>query len=135
MYKYFVFDTNALISTHLKLGSVSARALDKALVEGIVVLSDSTLREFATRLARKKFDRYISTADRAEAILQLSRDCLHINPTTDIKACRDADDDKFLSLAVAVGAACLVTGDGALHELHPFRGISILSAGDFLKKF
>jgi uncharacterized protein len=86
---YFIFDTNALISAHLKEGTTSALAFHKGLTQGVIVVSDDTLREFATRFARKKFDKYISTADRAEAIIKLSRDCLLVNPTIAIKACRD----------------------------------------------
>jgi uncharacterized protein len=132
---YFVFDTNALISAHLKEGTTSALAFHKGLTEGIIAISDDTLREFATRFARKRFDKYISAADRAEAIIKLSRDCLLVNPSVAIKACRDPDDDMFLSLAVAIGAVCIITRDLDLLTLHPFRGIAIVSPFDFLKRF
>jgi uncharacterized protein len=129
---YFIFDTNALISAHLKEGTTSALAFNKGLTEGIIAISDDTLREFATRFARKKFDKYISAADRAEAIInKLSRDCLLVNPSVAIKACRDPDDDMFLSLAVAINAACIITRDLDLLTLHPFRGIAIASPFDF----
>lgn len=73
--------------------------------------------------------------DRMEAIARVKRTCLFIEPAIEIKACRDPDDDKFLSLAIAIKADCLITGDGRLKELHPFRGIPILSPADFLKQF
>jgi uncharacterized protein len=41
----------------------------------------------------------------------------------------------FLSLAVAIGAACIITRDLDLLTLHPFRGIPIVSPADFLKSF
>jgi putative PIN family toxin of toxin-antitoxin system len=135
MLRHFVFDTNALISAHIKRDSVSARAFDKALAMGIMVVSNATLHEFATRFARKKFDKYLSPEDRVEAILHLSEVSICINPIIDIKACKDRDDDKFLSLAIATGAVCLVTGDGRLKDLSPFRGIPIVSPADFLKIF
>ena len=58
--KYFVFDTNALISAHLIDGSVSAQSFSKARNMGIVVRSGATLIEFAGRFLRPKFDKYLS---------------------------------------------------------------------------
>lgn len=45
---------------------------------------------------------------------------------------RDPDDDKFLECAVAGHARYLVTGDQDLRELDSFRGITILTVGEFL---
>ncbi len=135
MPKYFVFDTNALISAQLKEGSVSTQAFDKAVATGTLVCTSAILEEFATRFIRNKFKKYMPDEDRAEAIARVKRTCLFIEPEVEIKACRDPDDDKFLSVAVAVGATCIITGDGKLQELHPFRGIPILSPADFLKLF
>ena len=50
-----------------------------------------------------------------------------------IAECRDPKDDKFLELAVYGSASCLITGDEDLLVLHPFRGIPILSAAQFLE--
>ena len=47
---------------------------------------------------------------------------------------RDSDDDKFLECAVAGRAGYLVTGDRDLRELDSFRGITLLTAGEFLER-
>jgi putative PIN family toxin of toxin-antitoxin system len=57
------------------------------------------------------------------------------SPTEIITDCRDPKDNKFLELAVEANASCIVTGDKDLLVLDPFRGIPILTAADFLKKF
>ena len=49
-----------------------------------------------------------------------------------IRACRDPKDDKFLEVAVNVEADFLISGDRDLVDLHPFRGISILTPAEFL---
>ena len=49
-----------------------------------------------------------------------------------ITDCCDPKDNKFLELAVAANASCLITGDNDLLVLHPFRNIPILNATDFL---
>ena len=52
-----------------------------------------------------------------------------------ITVCRDPKDNKFLELAVAGNADCLITGDKDLLILNPFRGIKIISPSDFLIQF
>jgi predicted nucleic acid-binding protein len=47
---------------------------------------------------------------------------------------RYPDDDKFLECAVAGRAGYVVTGDRDLRELGSFRGITILTAGEFLER-
>ena len=47
---------------------------------------------------------------------------------------RDPEDDKFLECAVAGRAEYLVTGDRDLRELGSYRGITILTVGEFLER-
>jgi predicted nucleic acid-binding protein len=50
-----------------------------------------------------------------------------------IQACRDPRDDKFLEVAVHGQSDLIVTGDGDLLALHPFRGIDILAPAAYLE--
>jgi uncharacterized protein len=52
-----------------------------------------------------------------------------------VTASRDPKDDKFLELAVSANASCVITGDKDLLILHPFRGIPIVNAVDFINNF
>jgi putative PIN family toxin of toxin-antitoxin system len=52
-----------------------------------------------------------------------------------VVACRDPKDDKFLSLAVAAKADCIITGDADLLDMIAYGGIPIYRAADFLKRF
>ena len=131
----FVFDTNALISAHLIRKSVSAEALDKALNIGNLTFSDNTLTEFTEVLYRSKLDRYFTSGERDEILATLTFKSVRFIPTANIKASRDSSDDMFLELAVTAEAACLISGDPDLLVLHPFRGIPIMNATDFLQNF
>jgi uncharacterized protein len=51
-----------------------------------------------------------------------------------IRECRDPDDDKFLEVALNGSADVIVTGDEDLLGMSPWRGIQILSPGNFLKR-
>ncbi len=101
-----VFDTNVLISGALASTSTPALALERAISDGQLLASTATLRELMEKLLSTKFDPYVSREKR--------------------------DADKFLEVAVNGRADVLVTGDGDLLELNPFRGIAILTPADFI---
>ena len=42
----------------------------------------------------------------------------------------DPDDDAVIATGIAAGADVIVSGDGDLLALHPYRGMQILSAAD-----
>jgi len=65
----------------------------------------------------------------------IEREALFIESEVKISECRDPKDNKFLELAVAGDANCIVTGDKDLLVLNPFRGIKIISPSDFLIQF
>ena len=56
-----------------------------------------------------------------------------ITVTEHVAACRDPRDDKFLSLAVAGKADCIVSGDGDLLDMVAYRGIPVYRAPEFLR--
>lgn len=133
--KYFVFDTNALISAHLLENSVSAAAYTKARSIGLLVRSELTLIEFASRFLRPKFDKYLSYEQRLNKIDEYKRITIPVLANRPVKASRDSDDDVFLELAVAANASAIITGDKDLLILHPFHDIPILNAVEFLNRF
>ena len=129
----YVFDTNTLISAALFEGGNPGTAFRHALKSGTVLLSQATFEEIDEVLAREKFDDYLTLEERAafiEALVERSR---FADPTEDVQACRDPDDDKFLELAVSESAACIVSGDKDLLVLSPFRGIPIMRSAAFLE--
>ena len=116
--------------------SINAQALNHALNIGRIVISESVLQEFEEVIFRKKFDRYfLNDTERLEAINRIESNSLIYFPKTTINACRDPKDNKFLELAVAAGAACIISGDQDLLILNPFENTRILSAATFLEIF
>jgi len=131
----FVFDTNVLVSAALFPGSVPRQAIDKAMGLGKLILSERVAEELAEILGRERFDRYVSQLSRNRflATLIAQADILDIHEF--LQVCRDPKDDKFLDLAVAGEATCIVTGDKDLLVLDPFRGIPIVTPRRFLDEF
>lgn len=128
----YVFDTNTLVSAMLFDHSTPGQALRRALKQGEVLVSPSTLEELAEVLQREKFDRYVTAAEREEFLEAFAEQATFIEPTEKVRICRDAKDDKFLELAVSGGATYLISGDNDLRSLNPFRSIAIVTASEFL---
>ena len=127
------FDTNALISALLFAHSRPGQAFRHALRRGQVLASSPTVEELAEVLQRAKFERYVTAAEREEFLAAFVERTIFVEPTQEIRACRDAKDNKFLELAVSGHASYLITGDHDLLALHPFRKIAILTPADFLQ--
>ncbi|MDN5936568.1 MAG: putative toxin-antitoxin system toxin component, PIN family [Nitrosospira sp.] len=127
-----VIDTNALVSRLLIPESTPGHAVRKAIDEGLVLISEETIRELADVLARPKFDRYVTVRERQEFIRLLGRVAELVPIVRPVKACRDPRDDKFLTLAVNGEAQLIVSGDGDLLDLNPFHGVNIMSPATYL---
>lgn len=52
-----------------------------------------------------------------------------------VRDCRDPKDDKYLELALAAGAATIVSSNDDLLALDPWRGVHLLSPADYLLAF
>ena len=131
--KHFVFDTNVIVSALFFPDSSVAKAFDKALKTGTILLSEETLEELQEVLLRDKFDKYLPKPIRQAFVQKFEILTEMIEITEIITACRDPKDDKYLSLAVSAKATAIISGDTDLLILNPFRNILILSPSEFLK--
>ena len=106
-----VVDTNVLISALLQPSGRTAEILGAIRAAGGVLLfSDETFAELASRLLRPKFDRYVVLATRQRFLADLPGVAEWVTITGIVHVCRDPDDDKFLETAINGDADCLVTG-------------------------
>ena len=124
-----------LISAAISKGSKLRIAYDHALANGLLVRSSETLAEFASRIVKPKFDKYLLPEEKLLAVAHFKSRSIQVDVPLSVKACRDPNDGMFLSLALTVDAACIVTKDLDLLTLHPFRGTPILTPDEFLKEF
>ncbi len=131
----FVIDTNTLISAFLFKNSQPRKAFDRATETGKISVSIETYTEFKDVLLRPKFNTYISTERRLSVLKEFQELIIFSEISELIAVCRDPKDNKFLELAISANASCIITGDKDLLVLHPFRGIPILNAVDFINNF
>jgi putative PIN family toxin of toxin-antitoxin system len=127
-----VVDTNVLISAVLKANSVPfivARWVDR---HGGLLRSAATERELLDVLQRPHIRRLTIPAF-DEGLRKLLADAELVTIAERIAACRDPQDDKFLELAVNGRADLIVSGDGDLLALSPFRNIPIIAPAAFVQ--
>lgn len=129
----FVIDTNVLSAALFK-ASVPRQALDLARTIGKVIMSWPTMVELQEVLGRKRFDKYITEDERVLFLQVLALETRPVEIIETVTECRDPKDNKFLELAVNGDADCIVSGDGDLLALNPFRGIPIVKPQPFLSR-
>ncbi len=127
-----VVDTNVLISAALLPKPTSARALGRALEKFHLIQSEATLAELIDVIMRSKFVRYIDEERHSHFLFVLARVSEVIDVQARVTDYGDPKDNKFLELAVDGNAQILVSGDSHLRDMHPFRGIAIVTRGEFL---
>jgi putative PIN family toxin of toxin-antitoxin system len=127
-----VIDTGVAVSALLLPRSVPRQAFDVAAARGKLLVSEATVAELDDVLRRPKFNKYVPEEKRLEFLAALVQEAEQVEVTEVITACRDAKDNKFLELAVSGRASHIVSGDGDLLALHPFRGIAVVTPQDFL---
>lgn len=129
-----VLDTNVLISGLLSTTSTPARAVERAIGGGQLLASTDTLRELLTKLLSPKFDRYVPREQRDALLLRLAPLLEIVEVVQRVQTSRDPNDDKFLEVVINGRAGLVVSGNGNLLVLDPFRGIAILSPAAYMKR-
>lgn len=127
-----VVDTNVLVSAALKRQSMPG--MTALLVErrGGLLKSLATEQQLFGVIARPHLASLIDPEAQAWLRkLMAAADLVTI--TERIAACRDPTDDKFLELAVNGHADLVVSGDGDLLALNPFRDIPIVTPAAFVQ--
>ena len=131
-----VIDSNVWIAALISPTGTARQLLDAVLDQEIdILMSEATFSELTSRLDRPKFDRYrdaqawdLFLSELVELVLW------HEDAGTADGISRDADDDKFLSLAVTGQADAIISGDNDLLDLVSHQGIPILTPAQYLRQ-
>jgi putative PIN family toxin of toxin-antitoxin system len=127
-----VVDTNVFVSAALKENSVPF------LVIRWVDQYDGLLRSAATEqqlldVLRRPYIAAATIPSLREGLARMLAAAELVPITERIAACRDPTDDKFLELAVNGHADLILSGDGDLLALNPFRNIPIITPTVFMQ--
>ena len=127
-----VFDASTVAGAALKANSVPERALFRAQATDVFALSTAVDDEIAAVLGRPKFAGVLSRERREQVLNVIHGMAVWFVRSERVADCRDPKDDRYLELALAAGAAFIVSSDDDLIVLHPWRGVSILSPAAYL---
>jgi putative PIN family toxin of toxin-antitoxin system len=129
-----VIDSNGWIAALISPAGTARQLVDAVLDHEIdMLMSEATLAELVSRLDRPRFDRYREPAAWNLFLSELVELAVwHEDAGTATGISRDADDDKFLALAVAGQADAIITGAADLLELETHEGIPVLMPAQFL---
>jgi uncharacterized protein len=128
-----VLDTNVVISGAMWRGTpaVILNAWADSLFEAVA--SPEILDEYEEILLEVGLK--VGRKDLAERWILTIKERIHVViPERKIELCRDPDDDKFLSCAVAAGALFLVSGDRDLGVLERVGSTLIVTPGQFVRE-
>ena len=128
----YVLDANVIVSAVLLPRSLPRQAFDRACAQGRILVSESVINELDDVLRRPRLNRYIHENERIQFLMTLLREARLVQVTETVSDCRDPKDNKYLDLALQGGAAYIITGDRDLLDLHPWRGLSVLTPRQFL---
>ncbi len=127
-----VVDASVVVSAGLKPRSLPARAILLARSYATIVISDAIEAEIRSVIARPKFQDYAAEMTLIlDAIIAMAE---RYEPTMVVTDCRDAKDNKYLELAFDAQAEVIISGDDDLLSLHPWRGIAIVTAAEYVRQ-
>jgi len=127
-------DTNVLISAALGDGPCR-HAFEEAQKRVQIVRSEDTFLELLYTLEKPRLQKYLNPDDKVDFLANFLLLSKSIVISERIHACRDPRDNMFLELIISSKADALITGDGDLLALDPFKGIPILTVSRFLNEF
>jgi uncharacterized protein len=130
-----VIDANVLISAGILPKSKTAQVLQLAITHFAIAQNDATWSELETRIKRDKFDRYFGVDGRVNYLIALTQSMHWFDISATVRASRDADDDKYLGLAIDAGAKIIISGDADLIDLQKYEDIEIVSPAHFFERY
>ncbi|MBV8868398.1 MAG: putative toxin-antitoxin system toxin component, PIN family [Acetobacteraceae bacterium] len=127
-----VVDTNIFVSAALKDASWPASVVRWVDRHGGLLKSEATERQLLEVLRRPYIATHVAPwyLERVRRVLSAAEP---VAIAEHVRLCRDPTDDKFLELALNGRADLIVSGDGDLLTLHPFRGIPIITPATFVR--
>ena len=128
-----------LIDTNILISGLYFHGLPKKLLREIdlekfnICVNEEIISEYTDKIDNKfSKSKYILDKDLREKIFSSFK---NFNKVSDLKICRDPDDDKFINCAIDAKAIYIVSGDNDLLTIKNFAGIEIVTAREFYEKF
>ena len=129
-----VFDASTLVGAAIRRGSVPDQAVRHGFATDHVAVSEAVMAELLDVLYRPRLARFVDPVLRDDVLSLLDIDGRFFVTGERVTDCRDPKDNMYLELALASGAGTIVSSDGDLLVLHPWRDVRILLPADYLRE-
>ena len=127
-----LIDTNILISG-LFFGGVPRKILSEIDDRFNICVNEKIISEYNEQIDKKNSNpKYHLNEEIREKFF---RSLQNFEMKSDLKICRDPDDDKFINCAIDAKAIYIVSGDNDLLTIKNFAGIEIVTAREFYNKY
>ena len=127
-----LIDTNILISG-LFFGGLQKKLLAELDENFNVCVNEKILSEYNQQIDKKISNPKYNLNEKIREKFFSSLKSFEIK--SDLKICRDPDDDKFINCAIDAKAIYIVSGDKDLLTIKNFAGIEIVTAREFYDKY
>ena len=127
-----LIDTNILISG-LFFGGLPKKLLAELDENFNVCVNEKILSEYNQQIDKKISNPKYNLNEKIREKFFSSLKSFEIK--SDLKICRDPDDDKFINCAIDAKAIYIVSGDNDLLTIKNFAGIEIVTAREFYDKY
>ena len=128
-----------LIDTNILISGLYFHGLPKKLLSEIdfekfnLCVNEEIINEYTEKIDKKfSKSKYILDKDLRQKIFSSFK---NFEIKSDLKICRDPDDDKFINCAIDAEAIYIVSGDNDLLTIKNFAGIEIVTAREFYEKY
>ena len=128
-----------LIDTNILISGLYFHGLPKKLLREIdlekfnLCVNQEIIAEYKEKIDNKfSKSKYILDKDLRQKIFSSFKSFESIS---NLKICRDPDDDKFINCAIDAKAIYIVSGDNDLLTIKNFAGIEIVTAREFYDKY
>jgi len=132
---YFIVDTSVFIRAAFDYKSYSGRTFEKILLDYKLIYSKETLQELENTFNKDRLKSRIDKNKKDSFLNAIKTKGIEIKPKSNIKICRDDNDNMFLSLANDTEATAIITEDKDLLTLHPYKNTKIITSEQFIKSF
>ena len=127
-----LIDTNILISG-LFFGGLPKKLLIELDEKFNICVNDEIISEYNAQIDKKVSNpKYHLNEDLREKFFS---NLQSFESVSDLKVCRDPDDDKFINCAIDAKAIYIVSGDNDLLTIKNFAGVEIVTAREFYDKY
>lgn len=127
-----LIDTNILISG-LFFGGIPKALLAELDEQFNICVNEKILSEYNEQIDKKISNPKYKLNEEIHEKFFASLQSFEIK--SDLKICRDPDDDKFINCAIDAKAIYIVSGDNDLLTIKNFAGIEIVTAREFYNKY